>query len=89
MLPLAVRHGAAVVALTIDEEGMANTAERKLEIARRIHEIAIDEYGLRPDDLIFDVLTFPITTGEQEFGRRGSRDDRGHPAGQGASCPAS
>ncbi|MGH2586466.1 MAG: dihydropteroate synthase, partial [Dehalococcoidia bacterium] len=66
-LPLCVEHGAAVIALTIDEIGMAHTAERKAEIARRIHEIVVGEYGLAPEDLIFDVLTFPVTTGQEEL----------------------
>src|SRR3712207_5582196 len=66
-LPLCVEHGAAVIALTIDEVGMAHTAERKAEIARRIHEIAVGDYGLAPEDLIFDVLTFPVTTGQEEL----------------------
>jgi 5-methyltetrahydrofolate--homocysteine methyltransferase len=69
VLPLAVQHGAAVVALTIDEEGMAHTAERKFAIARRIYDIATQEYGLPPDALIFDVLTFPVTTGQPELRR--------------------
>ncbi|MDP9352386.1 MAG: methionine synthase [Chloroflexota bacterium] len=69
ILPMAVEHGSAVVALTIDEEGMAHTAERKLEIARRIHGILVDEYGLTPDSIIFDVLTFPVTTGQEELAR--------------------
>ncbi len=67
VLPHAVEHGAALVALTIDEEGMAKTAERKLEIARRIHDICVEEYGTRPEDLIFDTLTFTLATGEEEF----------------------
>jgi 5-methyltetrahydrofolate--homocysteine methyltransferase len=66
-LPLCVEHGAAVIALTIDEEGMAHTAERKAAIARRIHEIVVDDYGLASEDLIFDVLTFPVTTGQEEL----------------------
>jgi 5-methyltetrahydrofolate--homocysteine methyltransferase len=66
-LPLCVEHGAAVIALTIDEVGMAHTAERKAEIARRIHGIAVEEYGLASEDLIFDVLTFPVTTGQEEL----------------------
>ncbi len=70
VLPIALKHGAALVALTIDEEGMAHTAERKLEIAQRIADICINEYGLKPEDLIFDVLTFPVTTGQEEL-----RDD--------------
>ncbi|HEY8490924.1 MAG TPA: methionine synthase [Dehalococcoidia bacterium] len=69
VLPLARTHGAAVVALTIDEEGMAHTAEKKLAVARRIYEIATGEYGLPPDALIFDVLTFPVTTGQEELAR--------------------
>ena len=67
VLPLVKKYGAAVVALTIDQVGMAKTRDRKLEIARRIHEIATDEYGLAPSDLIFDALTFTLATGEQEW----------------------
>ncbi|HEX9413985.1 MAG TPA: dihydropteroate synthase, partial [Ktedonobacterales bacterium] len=67
VLPLAREHGAAVVALTIDEEGMAKTVERKLAVARRIHEIATHEYALDPEALIFDTLTFPVTTGQEEL----------------------
>jgi 5-methyltetrahydrofolate--homocysteine methyltransferase len=67
VVPLARRHGAGVIALTIDEEGMAKTAERKLEIAKRIKEYACDEHGLDPEVLIFDVLTFTLTTGEEEW----------------------
>jgi 5-methyltetrahydrofolate--homocysteine methyltransferase len=67
VLPHAVEHGAALIALTIDETGMAKTAERKLEIARRIHDICVDEYGIRSADLIFDDLTFTLATGDEEF----------------------
>jgi 5-methyltetrahydrofolate--homocysteine methyltransferase len=67
VLSMAKTHGAAVVALTIDEVGMAHTADRKVEIAKRIHQIAVEEHGLRPEDLIFDVLTFPVTTGQEEL----------------------
>jgi 5-methyltetrahydrofolate--homocysteine methyltransferase len=67
VLPLAVEHGAAVIALTIDKEGMATTAERKVEVARRIYEICVDDYGLRPQDLIYDALTFTLATGDKEF----------------------
>ncbi|MBU6427409.1 MAG: homocysteine S-methyltransferase family protein [Cyanobacteria bacterium REEB65] len=65
--PLAVRHGAALVALTIDEQGMAKTAERKVEVARRIYEICTGEYGLPPHALVFDPLMFTLATGEAEF----------------------
>jgi len=67
IVPLAIRHGAALIALTIDEEGMAKTAERKLEIAREIHRLACAEHGLDPELLIFDALTFTLTTGEAEW----------------------
>jgi 5-methyltetrahydrofolate--homocysteine methyltransferase len=67
VVPLARTHGAALIALTIDEEGMAKTAERKLEIASRIHTYACEEHGLDPELLIFDALTFTLTTGEEEW----------------------
>ena len=67
VVPLAVEHGAALIALTIDEVGMAKTAERKVEIAERIKEIACDEHGLDPELLIFDALTFTLTTGDDEW----------------------
>ncbi|UCG76833.1 MAG: homocysteine S-methyltransferase family protein, partial [Gemmatimonadota bacterium] len=67
VLPIALEHGAALVALTIDEEGMAKTAERKLAVAQRIHDICVGEYGLQPEDLIFDALTFTLATGDAEF----------------------
>jgi 5-methyltetrahydrofolate--homocysteine methyltransferase len=67
VLPLAKEHGAAVVALTIDETGMAKTAQRKLEVARRIYDIAVGEYGLPAGALIFDDLTFTLATGDPEF----------------------
>ena len=65
--PLAKAHGAALIALTIDEVGMAKTAERKLEVARRITEYCCDEHGLDRDALIFDCLTFTLTTGDPEW----------------------
>ncbi|HEX6151964.1 MAG TPA: homocysteine S-methyltransferase family protein, partial [Solirubrobacterales bacterium] len=67
VIPLAKAHGAALIALTIDEVGMAKTAERKVEIAKRIQEIACDEHGLDPEALIFDALTFTLTTGDEEW----------------------
>jgi 5-methyltetrahydrofolate--homocysteine methyltransferase len=67
VLPLALAHGAAVVAMTIDEEGMAKTAERKVEAARKIYDIVVGEYGLAPEALIYDPLTFPLSTGDEEF----------------------
>src|SRR5690349_12424392 len=67
VVPLAIEHGAALIALTIDEVGMAKTAERKLEIAQRLKEICCDEHGLDPQLLIFDCLTFTLTTGDEEW----------------------
>lgn len=61
---LARRHGAAVVALTIGETGMAMTADAKVAVARQIHERAVGVHGLRPSDLIFDPLTFTIGSGD-------------------------
>jgi len=63
---LARRHGAALIALTIDEEGMARTAERKIAVARRIYDIVVNRHGIRPGDLIFDPLTFTICTGNED-----------------------
>jgi 5-methyltetrahydrofolate--homocysteine methyltransferase len=67
VLPLAKRYGAAVIALTIDEDGMALSAEKKVAIARRIYDLATTKYGIRPVDLIFDALTLPISTGQEEY----------------------
>ena len=67
ILPMVKEHGAAVVALTIDESGMAKTAQRKLEVAKRIHDIVCGEYGVPPGALIFDDLTFTLSTGDQEY----------------------
>jgi 5-methyltetrahydrofolate--homocysteine methyltransferase len=71
VVPLAVEHGAALVALTIDEQGMAKSVEDKVRVARRLHEICVGEYGMRPEDLLFDVLTFTICTGNAEDRRHG------------------
>src|SRR5438067_4115251 len=67
VVPLARAHGAALIALTIDEEGMAKTADRKVEIAKRIHDICVDDHGFDPELLIFDLLTFTLTTGDDEW----------------------
>src|SRR5215212_8987507 len=65
--PIALAHGAALIALTIDEDGMAKTRERKLEVARRIRDMVCDEHGMDPELLIFDALTFTLTTGDDEW----------------------
>jgi 5-methyltetrahydrofolate--homocysteine methyltransferase len=67
VVPVVKAHGAALIALTIDEVGMAKTRERKLEIAQRIKELVCDEHGLEPEALIFDALTFTLTTGDDEW----------------------
>src|SRR5438874_9118321 len=67
VVPLARAHGAALIALTIDEQGMAKTAERKVEVAQRIADLCCEEHGLDPELLIFDCLTFTLTTGDDEW----------------------
>ena len=67
VVPMARAHGAAVIALTIDQTGMAKTAERKLEVAKRITELCCEEHGLDRQSLIFDCLTFTLTTGDDEW----------------------
>jgi len=64
---LARNYNAAVICLTIDEKGMAKTPERKLEVARKLCQIAVDDHGLRPVDLVFDTLTFTLATGDPEY----------------------
>jgi 5-methyltetrahydrofolate--homocysteine methyltransferase len=61
---LARKYGAAVVALTINEKGMAMTAGEKLSTAKEIYDLAVRRYGLRPHDLLFDMLTFTIGSGD-------------------------
>jgi len=71
VLPLCRKYGAAVVALTIDEKGMAKSVDRKLEIAERILRLATGKYGMREEDLIFDTLTFTLGSGDEEFRKAG------------------
>jgi 5-methyltetrahydrofolate--homocysteine methyltransferase len=66
---LAHTYGAAVICLLIDERGQARDVEWKMEIAHRIHQIATERYGLRAEDLIFDALTFPLSTGDNDLRR--------------------
>ncbi|MFN8011916.1 MAG: methionine synthase [Holophagaceae bacterium] len=70
ILDLCRTYGAAVVGLTIDEAGMAKTLERKVEVAKRLHALVVDDYGFAPEDLILDPLTFTLGSGDEEF--RGS-----------------
>jgi len=67
VVPLAKKFGAALVALTIDEEGQAITAEWKFRVAKRIYDICVHEYGVEPTDLYFDPLVLPVSTGQAEL----------------------
>jgi 5-methyltetrahydrofolate--homocysteine methyltransferase len=69
IMPLVKEHGAAVVALTIDEEGQARTTEGKLRIASRLIDTLVDDWDMRVDDILVDCLTFPIATGQEETRR--------------------
>ncbi|MBJ8345617.1 methionine synthase [Antrihabitans sp. YC2-6] len=71
IMKLVQEHGAAVVALTIDEEGQARTAEWKVRIADRLIEDITTNWGLDKSDIIIDALTFPISTGQEEVRRDG------------------
>ena len=64
---LAKKFGASLVCLTIDEIGMAKTVERKIEIAERIYELATNKHGINPEDLVFDLLTFTLGSGDEEY----------------------
>ncbi|MGW5126081.1 methionine synthase [Streptomyces sp. NPDC004069] len=63
---LAREHGAALIALTIDEEGQARTAEKKVEIAERLIADLTGNWGIREEDILVDCLTFTICTGQEE-----------------------
>ncbi|MBV9444767.1 MAG: methionine synthase [Streptosporangiaceae bacterium] len=69
VMPLVREHGAAVIALTIDERGQARTAEWKLEVAERLIADLTGNWGMREEDIIVDCLTFPIATGQEETRR--------------------
>lgn len=71
ILPLLKTYGAAVVALTIDEEGMAKGAAKKLEIAKRIHKLTTEKFSIPGSDLIFDALTFTLGSGDEELRKAG------------------
>ncbi len=68
---LARDYGAAVICLLIDERGQARDVEWKMEVAHRLHKIASERYGLHASDLIFDALTFPIGTGDEDLRKDG------------------
>ncbi len=69
VMPIIKEHGAAVVALTIDEEGQARTADWKVQVASRLIDALTGEWGMRTSDIIVDCLTFPIGTGQDETRR--------------------
>lgn len=71
IMPLVQEHGASVVALTIDEEGQARTAEWKLRVARRLIADLTQNWGVHVGDILIDTLTFPIATGQEETRRDG------------------
>ncbi|MFB5661646.1 methionine synthase [Alteribacillus sp. HJP-4] len=67
IVPIIKKFGAAVVVGTIDETGMAVSAERKLEIAKRSHDLLVNKYGMNAKDIIFDPLVFPVGTGDEQY----------------------
>ena len=71
VMPLVKEHGAAVVALTIDEEGQARTAEWKVRVASRLIDDLVGNWGMDVGDILVDCLTFPIATGQEETRRDG------------------
>ncbi len=71
ILTLAKRFGAAVIALSIDEAGQAYDMQKKVDIAMRIHDHAVRVHGLRDEDLIFDMLTFPLGSGQEDLRQSG------------------
>ncbi|MFZ9342709.1 MAG: vitamin B12 dependent-methionine synthase activation domain-containing protein, partial [Candidatus Nanopelagicaceae bacterium] len=71
IMPIAREHGAALIALTIDEEGQARTAEWKLRVARRLIKDLNEKWGIKTSDIIIDCLTFPIATGQEETRKDG------------------
>jgi 5-methyltetrahydrofolate--homocysteine methyltransferase len=71
IMPIVREHGAAVVALTIDEEGQARTAEWKIRVASRLIDDLTGRWGMRRSDILIDCLTFPIATGQEETRRDG------------------
>jgi 5-methyltetrahydrofolate--homocysteine methyltransferase len=71
VMPLVREHGAAVIALTIDERGQARTADWKVAVAERLIQDLTRNWGMRVEDIIVDCLTFPIATGQEETRRDG------------------
>jgi len=64
---LAKKYGTALVCLTIDEKGMAKTKEQKVAVAKRMYDMAVNIHGIKPSNLIFDLLTFTVGSGDEEY----------------------
>ena len=79
-MKLVKEHGAAVIALTIDEQGQARTAEWKVRVAARLISDLTEKWGLAPSDIVLDCLTFPIAPGRRKPGAMASR--RSRPSGR-------
>jgi 5-methyltetrahydrofolate--homocysteine methyltransferase len=71
VLPVCRKYGAGVVCLTIEESGQPHDVEGKVRVASRLYHAAVDEYGMAPEDLFFDPLTFPLSTGQEEYRKDG------------------
>ncbi|MCY9515910.1 methionine synthase [Paenibacillus apiarius] len=67
VVPLVHLYGAALVVGTIDERGQAITREDKLEVAKRSYDILVNDFGMQPEDIIFDPLVFPVGTGDEQY----------------------
>ncbi len=67
VIPLIHRYGASVVVGTIDEKGQAISREDKLQVAQRSYDLLVHQYGMNPEDIIFDPLVFPVGTGDQQY----------------------
>jgi len=77
IVALCRKYGAGVIALTIDEDGMAKSAERKLQIAERIYDLAVNRGGMKPEDILFDPLTFTLATGNEDDRKLGLKTIQG------------
>lgn len=67
VLPIVKKYGASIVVGTIDEKGMAVDRHRKLEIAERSYDLLVNQWGIAPEDIIFDPLVFPVGTGDEQY----------------------
>ncbi|AQQ55447.1 methionine synthase [Planococcus lenghuensis] len=67
VMPLVKKYGASIVIGTIDEQGMAVTRKRKLEIAEHSYDLLVNQWKIAPEDIIFDPLVFPVGTGDEQY----------------------